>query len=673
MKRVELGSQDVLLTKGAAFNAAELGDQLGKIPGTVGQKDQDAFDALDHCSDSSGSNSPVDYSPPQSPTKHKTHNPTPPQPKIGYHNDLLLLRSKLTVLSRQHYESFWADNGPMYKALHNQFRSKELIENLPSDLISSHYPFIDESSEKMEEFRNGKIDDFALFNCAYGLNNSFNNSVNAVDSGYQLYNQIIEASCNSLLNSSNLFENQYAEFHRRNALFRLTNELTTYNKTLFRESEAQHLPSFPKDWNFPPSDHGDTFDSYHSVADLYIVLENIISPLTILKTHLNYQGIINSVSTLHEQSHDQIYQYLLFSSHYKRAQILNIIKPLVDMSCSLKRLSPAKQTLRKHIEQFAKGQINETAFKASLNKLSADHNWKQLDDKILEINNVQDNQQLLAAFLEINVPEDGLSYESFISKVAEKSNNNTDLPLYKKELAKHVTCFAKGELSFVQFQGQLKILSLNFRPNSFWARLGNYLGAIFTLNFSRVGTLWQQYGDINHINKVIRHSYKETASNRDSQIATLSVSNDVLPVKETDIRNQDATKATAILWLNEQQKERCESISRACVPALTPDTKNTNPHYASALSKLHFIASQKSSLERETRKLSEQVTTTINENQQIKSSPTKTQNGSTRSQQIQKSLVSAITLGLGVQRKAQVYSYVAETLAHEPKTLSAVG
>lgn len=656
-KEVVKGSRDVLL----AIRTASA--------------DQAALDELDHCSsssDSSGSNSPLTSSPPPSPT-HKTQNATPPAPKIGYHNDLLLLRSKLVVVSHEHYHSFWADNGPMYKALHNQFRAKELIENLAPDLISRYYPFIDESSEKMAEFRNGKIDDFTLFNSAYGLNNSVNNDLNAMDSGYQLYNQIIEASCISLQNSSKPLENLYAEFHRTNALFRLTNELTTYNKTLFRESEAQQLPSFPKDWNFPPSDHGDTFDSYHSVADLYIVLENILSPLTILKTHLNYQGIINSVSTLHEQSHDQIYQYLLFSSHYKRAQILNIIKPLVAIDGAKKKLGPERQALRKSIEQFEQGQINEAVFKANIRTLSFNHNWVQLKDKILEIDKVPDNQELLADFLEITVPENGLSYESFISKVAEKSNKNSDLPSYKKELAKHVTCFAKGELSFVQFQGQLKMLSLNFRPNSIWARLGNYLGAILTLNFSQVGTLWQQYGDINHINKVIRHSYKETASKRDSEIATLSVSNDVLPVKETEIRNQDATKATAILWLNEQQKERCESISRACLPALTPDTKNTNPHYASALSKLHFIASQKSSLERETRKLSEQVTATINENQQIKSSPTKTQKRSTRSQEIKKSLISTITLGLGVQRKAQVYSYVAETLAHEPKTLSAVG
>ncbi len=102
-------------------------------------------------------------------------------------------------------------------------------------------------------------------------------------------------------------------------------------------------------------------------------------------------------------------------------------------------------------------------------------------------------------------------------------------------------------------------------------------------------------------------------------------------------------------------------------------TKNTNPHYASALSKLHFIASQTSSLEKETKKLSDQVTETIKENQQIKSSPTKTQKDCSKSQQVQRSLVSAITLGLSVQRKAQVYSYVAETLTHEPKTLSVAG
>ncbi len=581
-KHVDLGSQDVLLTKGTAFNIAEAGDQLGKIPLIIPKKDQDALDALEHCSDSSGSTSPVDSSPPLSPTQktqnattaeHNTQNATPPEPKIGYHNDLLLLRSKLVVLSHEHYESFWADNGPMYKALHNQFRAKELIEKLPKTLISTHYPFIAASSEKMEAFRNGKIDDFTLFNGAYGLDNSFNNSLNAVDSGYQLYNQIIEASCNSLLKSSNPLENMFAEFHRRNALFRLTNELTGYNKTLFRKSDAQQLPSFPKDWNFPPSDSDldDTFDPYRSIADLYIVLENILSPLTILKTQPDYQRIIRSVTSLYEQSHDQIYQYLLFSSHYKRAQILNIIKPLIAIDRSKKKLGPEKQALRKNIEQFEQGQINETVFKANIRKLAFDHNWIQLKDKILEIDNVPDNQQLLAEFLEITVPENGLSYENFICKVTEKSNNNSDLPSYKKELAKQVTRFAKGELSFVQFQGQLKILSLDFRPTSFWTRLGNYLGALFTLHFTQVGNLWQQYGDIQHLNKVIRKSYKETATKRDSQIATLSVSNDVLPVTETAIRNQDATKATAILWLNEQQKERCESISRACVPALTPD------------------------------------------------------------------------------------------------------
>ncbi len=678
-KQVNLGSQDVRLDTQVSPLASETSED---------QKAKQALTDLAELSgseDSSGSNSPENSSPrspnqagrPSIPTtdnkklhtenSQTTKKKLTPKPQVAFHGDLLHLRSQLEPISNAHYESFWAENGPMWHALHDQFRAKELIEQ--------QHDFALTPNEKVQEFRDGKIDDFTLFNRAYGLNNSVDNSADGVDSGYLDYNQIIIATANQLFDPKKS-SNTYLEYYRWNALYRLTNELSSFNKTIPAEINNQLDIDIPETAKVPvfKTEH----NPYQSISDIYILLENIAAPLTMLRTQLDYQDIISSVSSFYQEAQNRMFQYLFFSAHFKRAQILSIIKPMAQLG-PLKKLPQEQQSLRKIIEQFENGEINESEFKSQLNKLTNLHHWEALQKKIQEINSVPDNQVLLADFLDIQLPQNGISYSDFLEQVKAISTTQSNIPLCKREVAKQVTRFATGELSHTQFLGQLKIISMNYRPNGFWTRLSHYVGtlivSLFTLDFtfSAFSTLINQYNGIYQLDKSVRKSYKETAAKRDADIAALSVSKDVLPVTAQDINRQIDTKVTDILWLNEQEKARCESLSSAFTPLTEQNEHNSNPHYATALSKLHFIANQKASFQKETQQLERQVKKTVEQHQKIKTTKSATPEELKHSIETKKSLVSAITLGLALQRKARVYSYVAETLAHEPKTMPVVG
>lgn len=702
-KQVDSGSQDVTLNDEVSTNTAVLRDssivpETGEDP----KAEQALTDlaGLSGSEDSSGSSSPENSSPrspnhsgrptksttdttvstsrlPRSTNKENTQttDTTPPKPQVAFHGDLLHLRSQLGPISNAHYESFWAENGPMWNALHNQFRAKELFEILPSNYFQQQHDMALTSDEKVREFREGKIDDLTLFNRAYGLNNSVDNDTDGVESGYLNYNQIIIATAKQLFDPKKS-SNTYLEFYRWNALYRLTNELNSFNKTIPAKINNQLDTDIPETAKVPvfKTEH----NPYQSISDIYILLENIAAPLTILRTQFEYQDIISSVSSFYQEAQNRMFHYLFFSAHFKRAQILSIIKPMVQLG-PIKKLPQEQQSLRKIIEQFENGETNETEFKSQLNDLSNKRHWEALQKKIQEIDSVPDNQLLLADFLEIQLPQNGVSYSDFLAQVKAKSTTQSNLPLYKREVAKQVSRFATGELTHTQFLGQLKIISMNHRPKGFWTRLSHYVGtlivSLFTLDFtfSAFSSLFNQYNGIYQLDKTVRKTYKETAAKRDADIAALSVSKDVLPVTVQDINRQLDTKVTDILWLNEQEKARCESLSSALTPLTEQNERNSNPHYATALSKLHFIASQKASFQKETQQLETQVKKTVEQHQKIKANKSATAEELEHSKETKKSLVSAITLGLGIQRKARVYSYVAETLAHEPKTMPVVG
>lgn len=686
-KKVDLGSQDVLKNAMALANTGVLDATSGPLAKGQDLKEKQALEDTRELSDSehSGSSSPAGTPSPRSPNQptktepqanaqsqpSKSDTKTIPQSNIGYHNDLLVLRSALASVSQEHYDAFWAENGPMWEALHGQFRVKELFATLPQETVAKIDS--DSTNQNLIEVRDGNIDDFSLLNRAYGLLNTSNTSDDTT-TGYRQYNNIIEATLEKLRSSSHFnISNQFSEFYRWNAMYRLTIELNSYNQSIQPESKGLQGSNTAESEKFQPLET--ECNPYQSITDIYTVLENIRSPLNMLRRQFNYQGILTSISSFYETSQDRIYQYLFFSVHFKRTQILDLIKSLIPIS---QKLTPQEKSLKKSLEKFQSGLTNETTFKAELRALSVQYNWYELNTKLLEIDAMPDNQKALADLLEIQLPKNGLSYTEFLKQVEIKANPQSNLPLHKRNVAMQVTRFAKGELTHTQFLGQLKIISMNFRPNGFWTRLGHYLGALIVsiatldFNFTRFSTLKTQYDDIYHLNKSIRKNYKESAAKRDSDLAILSV-NDVLPMTENGIKNQEDTKVTGVLWLNEQEKARCESLKTEFSPLTQLNTQNTNPHYATALAKLHFISSQRLALEQQTRKLEPQITETIQEHQKIKTSDKKSSPRELpKTRETQKSLVSAITLGFGLQRNAKVCSYVVETLAHEPKSSLAV-
>lgn len=665
-------------------------------------------DDLEHLSSSEPSS--TEKSPVESPRSPKSVNPNKSAEIVE--DDLTKLRHKLKAISERHYRSLWAENGPLWQALHNQYMGKEKfqafrpdihlmqkkgnaaqalkyfiqaffeqhirglplnlsaierteltginhllahvvtqllqkVDHLPSKAsldtkvnclqrllaqmsdsewetfysnLKDKYPDLlrhynhkrirhlntqsaipllpyDESTEQhfayeqLAKLYRGDIDDFSLFNEAYGMADSTidRETLSSHDTPYTVNNSVIQEVLKKFPNPRDNRVN--SDFHRWDAYTQLTHQFTSYLKAIGPREGVNLI---------------------QSVNDILMCLEATQSPVLFLSSHKNCDGLTQRMKDFYNESYDEVYRHLYFSqNHYQNA---------------------------------------------------------------------------LARFLGINLPIKGLSQVDFISEVGKKLVPPTNAPPYKQQLASIIHAYGIGKLNHFEFQGELKLLASAHRPKSFWSRLGHYILTFFTQGYRQFSALRQQYRDINYLNQVIRNGFKTIQSNNDKLIAKVVV-DDKLKVRVKGIQSQAKEEIDAIYWVNEEAKNRLERIIPQELNAkLTENAEYTklqktashqaNPVYAKALSKLHFIASGRSNEKAEA--LTTELKQTIVAHKKIRKDennpykPSQANNLAAvlkTSEKTRSHLINSIFQTRQLSCKAQVSTYLINTVMDDSSTL----
>lgn len=487
------------------------------------------------------------------------------------------IRTLLNNMTPIQWEDFIGTLDSEKQALIAQYdheRFRYLTTRSVIELPTNEYPHY--AYEQLAKLYRNEVDDFSLFNGAYGPANSALDENDPNFSGhrtpYQVYNGVIKEIRLQFAEPRDV--NPDTENHRWEAIVALTSETTSYHKAI--------APGKP-------------IDPFSSIADVVDSLENLIRPLLFLKTKQDCQGITKEITALYDESYDAIFQYLYFSK-------------------------PEPTDKRRN------------------------------------------HQQSVADFFGIPLSSKGLNQQAFVQAIAQKAAKNV-LPVYKQQLAEIIVAFATGKISHIGFQGKLKLLATSYRPKSAWSRLMQYCWALVIPKMGAISALRQQYQAIDYLNSKIRHGYKMTRANMDINIANSNV-NATLKVTVPQIRTQDKTDLLELHWLNERGKQKLQEMVPGSKNLTTIVAQQSNPIYASALSKLLFFASQP--LQQASRQLTSRVTQTINAHERIIEAPkgnitTVPQTTIITRDQLKR----AIFLSRQWESKAKVSSYLLETLDKE--------
>lgn len=371
-------------------------------------------------------------------------------------SDLAVLRRRLLLISQKHYQTLWADTGPMAQALRGKFTGKAQFETLRPDIKAIHQPGAENSEDYKDsdfevqkynltasamELRKdiktptfaynllskiyaGQVDDFRLFNEAYGLAfTSIDDSSEGFsihDTPYHVHNGVITTINNAYEKDD---QKERPEAQRWEALVTLTNATTTLNK------------------NINP-DRGDNTYPINSINTIYSWLENLREPLEPLNAQANCAALTHHIQSLYEQSYEEVFKYLYFK---------------------------------------------------------------------------KDQQRALANYFGFSLPAKGLNYQEFLRKIGETKNRLLLAP-HKKELAAAIIDFAQGRLNHIGFQAEI-IKLRNLRPSSFLNRFLNYIIAVFTPGKGKLSTLNKRYNDTLFIENNIHPQFKKARAECDKELA----------------------------------------------------------------------------------------------------------------------------------------------------------
>lgn len=311
-------------------------------------------------------------------------------------SDLTVLRRQLLQISQKHYYALWSDKGPMSQALRGKFTGKQQFEALRPDIKAIHQPDAENSEDYKDgnfeaqkydltasamELRKdkktpifayqllsniyaGQVDDFRLFNEAYGLAFS---SIDDTYEGFSIHYTPYHVHNGVITTINNAYEKDdqkdLPESQRWQALVTLMNATTTLNK------------------NINP-DRADNTYPINSITTIYSWLENLREPLQQLNAQTDCTGLSHHVQSQYEQSYEEVFKYLYFKKDQQRALAnyfglslpakgLNYREFLTNIGNMRSQLTlePHKKQLAAAIHDFAQGRLNHIGFQAEIIKI----------------------------------------------------------------------------------------------------------------------------------------------------------------------------------------------------------------------------------------------------------------------------------------------------------------
>jgi hypothetical protein len=471
-----------------------------------------------------------------------------------HHVQIQYLTKMLNLMTNKQREDFYLalqSNRPeLFKAYRHEgvksssFRS--VFELRPDEKL-------DFAFDQLARLFRGEVDDFSLFNEAYGL------ATQPVIAGTQksyitnVNNGVIVDIRNKFFQPEDL--ERSSENHRWEALWALTMATTAYNG---------HVSP----------DRGQNTYVVNDLSIIYSWLENTLEPLLFLRPHEDCKKLVEHITSLYEKSFDEVFRCLYFTTNQQHslAEYLSL-EPMKKRNYFPKLKKGEETPLYKRrlaavLEKFENQELTSDALENQLQKLSVQFRPKSLlvrfwhllvaavtpgfgnfaaleqqYDDMENLDKTKDPVKSLSGILGIK-PLEKLTQFEFIERVAQKRKEANSLPPYKKQLAEIIENFANRKLNHVEFQAELKKL------------LAHYQCAPPLEDETEQQ---QRKQDLIELKGIIA-SYKKIRSDCDITLSQSAV-DAKLESTVRGIKNQVESKIVDIHWLKEQAKDRLERLA----------------------------------------------------------------------------------------------------------------